>query len=314
MSADGPAAAEGGGVVSDGFLVVDKPAGLTSHDVVRRCRRVFSLRRIGHAGTLDPDATGVLLVGLGRATRLLQFLTGLPKTYRGEVVLGVATNTLDASGMVTGTWDMGDVTVDMARQAAAALTGRILQVPPMVSAIKVGGQRLHALAREGVEVDRAARPVTVTRFQVDTCPQPEGRFRHGPVLRIEVECSSGTYIRSLAADLGSLLGGGAHLRALRRERVGPFSLDEAVSLDDLEKSPRVMPPVEALRAMERIVVDDKLATAVAFGKVLPVNVVEQASADAAGPWALVSATGELLAVYQAHTPGQIKPIVVLNSR
>ena len=137
-----------------GLVVVDKEAGWTSHDVVARCRRIFGQRRVGHAGTLDPDATGVLLVGLGRATRLLRFLTALPKTYEAEVVLGTATSTLDASGEVTGTWDMDAVTLAEVREAAAPLTGPIDQVPPMVSALKVGGRRLHALAREGVEVER----------------------------------------------------------------------------------------------------------------------------------------------------------------
>ena len=143
-------------------MVVDKEAGWTSHDVVARCRRIFGQRRVGHAGTLDPDATGVLLVGLGRATRLLRFLTALPKTYEAEVVLGTATSTLDASGEVTGTWDMdGGHAWPRCGRRPRRLTGPIEQVPPMVSAVKVGGRRLHALAREGIEVERAARPVTV---------------------------------------------------------------------------------------------------------------------------------------------------------
>ncbi len=151
----------------DGLVVIDKPTGCTSHDVVARCRRIFSQKKVGHAGTLDPDATGVLLVGLGQATRLLQWLTALPKRYTGEVVLGIATNTLDAGGEVTGKWDMSTVTLEAARAAAAQLTGEITQVPPMVSALKVGGRRLHELARAGVEVERAARPVTVGRFDVE---------------------------------------------------------------------------------------------------------------------------------------------------
>jgi tRNA pseudouridine55 synthase len=154
----------------DGLVVIDKPSGCTSHDVVARCRRIFGQKKVGHAGTLDPDATGVLLVGLGRATRLLQWLTGLPKRYTGEVVLGVATTTLDAGGEVTGTWDMSAVTLEEARSASARLTGEITQVPPMVSALKVGGRRLHELAREGIEVERPARPVTVRRFDVEWTP------------------------------------------------------------------------------------------------------------------------------------------------
>ena len=153
-----------------GLVVIDKEAGWTSHDVVARCRRIFGQRRVGHAGTLDPDATGVLLVGLGRATRLLRFLTALPKTYTTDIVLGTATSTLDASGEVLATYDMTHVTPDDVAAAAAELTGDIEQVPPMVSAVKVGGRRLHELARQGVEVERPARTVTVTRF--DTAPDP----------------------------------------------------------------------------------------------------------------------------------------------
>jgi tRNA pseudouridine55 synthase len=203
---------------------VDKEAGWTSHDVVARCRRIFGQKRVGHAGTLDPDATGVLLVGLGRSTRLLRFLTALPKTYEAEVVLGTSTSTLDASGEVTGTWDMDGVSLAAVRDAARGLTGAIEQVPPMVSAVKVGGRRLHALAREGIEVERQPRPVTVYRFEVMPVTTPG-------VYRIEVECSSGTYVRVLAADLGEALGGGAHLRNLRRTRIGSVSAEAARRAD-----------------------------------------------------------------------------------
>jgi len=171
-----------------GFAVIDKPPGITSHDVVAILRRRFGERRVGHAGTLDPDATGVLLVGVGSATRLLRFLTALGKTYVGEVVLGTTTSTLDAGGEVTGRFDMADVTIDDVRAAAADLTGPIMQVPPMVSAVRVDGRRLHELAREGIEIDRAPRPVVVHRFEVAPTDDPL-------VMRIEVSCSSGTYIR-----------------------------------------------------------------------------------------------------------------------
>ncbi|MHB1447374.1 MAG: tRNA pseudouridine(55) synthase TruB, partial [Acidimicrobiales bacterium] len=150
----------------DGLLVVDKPAGCTSHDVVARCRRALSEKKVGHGGTLDPDATGVLLLGVGRVTRLLRFLAPLAKTYTGELVLGTATDTLDASGRVTGTWDMTGVSTEQVKAAAAALTGELQQVPPMVSAVQVGGRRLHQLARQGVEVERRPRPVTVWAFGI----------------------------------------------------------------------------------------------------------------------------------------------------
>lgn len=297
----------------DGFLVLDKPSGLTSHDVVARCRRIFSQRRIGHAGTLDPDATGVLLVGVGQVTRLLQFVSGLPKRYTGEVVFGVATASLDASGLVTGTWDMHHVSLEMAREAAGRLTGVLMQVPPMVSAVKVGGKRLHELARQGVEVERAPREVRVTRFDVEQCgPGTVASDGPGPVFRIDVECSSGTYVRSLAADLGAQLGGGAHLRALRRHAIGPFALDEAVTLEELEAAPHLLPPIEALRGMGQVRIAADTASVVAHGKVLPLGTLLEAGATGPGPWALVDGAGVLLAVYQAHKPGQVKPVVVLS--
>ncbi|MEY4231557.1 MAG: tRNA pseudouridine(55) synthase TruB, partial [Actinomycetota bacterium] len=171
-----------------GLAVVDKPAGVTSHDVVGMMRRRLHERRVGHAGTLDPDATGILLVGVGNATRLLRFLTALGKTYTADVVLGVETSTLDASGEVTATHVMS-VTPEQVRAVVEQhLTGPIMQVPPMVSALKVDGRRLHELAREGIEVERQPRPVTIHRFLVEPTDDPL-------VYRIEVTCSSGTYVR-----------------------------------------------------------------------------------------------------------------------
>ena len=285
-----------------GLVVVDKEAGWTSHDVVARCRRIFGQRRVGHAGTLDPDATGVLLVGLGRATRLMRFLTALPKTYEGEVVLGTATSTLDASGEVTGTWPMESVGLAQVRSAAEALTGPIEQVPPMVSAVKVGGRRLHALAREGVEVDRAARPVTVHRFEVAPAMAPG-------VFRVEVECSSGTYIRVLAADLGTALGGGAHLRNLRRTRIGSFTVDDARVVDDLTPA-LVLSPAQALRDLDQVVVTADVQQHIARGLALdrvPLGVTGE------GPWGLVDEGHRLLAVYEATETDRIRPAVVLEA-
>lgn len=275
--------------------MVDKTAGLTSHDVVDRARKRLGERRIGHSGTLDPDATGVLLVGVGTVTRVLRFLTDLPKTYTGEVVLGTETSTLDASGEVTARHDMAGVTVEAARAAAAAhLTGPILQVPPMVSALKVDGRRLHELAREGIEVARAPRPVTVHAFAVDEGPEPG-------VLRIEVRCSSGTYVRTLAADLGRLLGGGAHLRNLRRTAIGSFGEADARPLEDAP----LLDASEALRDYARVTVDAATVDHVRHGRLLP-------AFDGAGPWALLGPDGALLAVYEAHKGGA-KPAVVLSA-
>ncbi len=286
----------------NGLVVVDKEAGWTSHDVVARCRRIFGQKRVGHAGTLDPDATGVLLVGLGRATRLMRFLTALPKTYEAEVVLGTATSTLDASGEVTGTWDMEDVSLLAVREAAAGLTGDIEQVPPMVSAVKVDGRRLHALAREGIEVERSARPVTVYRYDVSPGMTPG-------VFRIEVVCSSGTYVRVLAADLGEALGGGAHLRNLRRTRIGSFTTEDARLVDELTPAV-VLTPAQAMRDLDQVVVPIDAQKLVARG--LPLDRVPLGvSGD--GPWGLVDDAHHLLAVYEATETDRIKPAVVIES-
>jgi tRNA pseudouridine55 synthase len=286
----------------DGVAVVDKPAGWTSHDVVAKARGLLGTRRVGHSGTLDPDATGVLVLGVGRATRLLTYLSGLDKRYTGEVVLGVATTTLDASGEVTGTWDMAGVEPAAVRRAAATLTGPIDQVPPMVSAKRVDGRRLHELAREGVEVERAAVPVRVDELTV-------GEPSEAGVFPVAVACSSGTYVRSLAADLGTALGGGAHLRNLRRLAVGPFGIDEAVPLADLAPE-RLLPPAEALRDRPRVEVGDEMATLVAHGRVLDRADLGLPS-DGGGPWAVLDGAGRLLAVYEPHRGETVKPGVVL---
>ena len=275
-------------MTTDGLVVVDKPAGMTSHDVVGRCRRIFGQKKVGHAGTLDPDATGVLLVGLGRATRLMQYMTGLTKAYTTDIVLGAATTTLDDSGEVTGTWDMSAVSIDEARAATAKLTGTIEQIPPMVSAVKVGGRRLYQMAREGIEVERAPRTVTVTRFDLE--PAGDG------VLRATIECSSGTYVRVLADDLGRLLGGGAHVRNLRRTAVGPWRESDAVALEDVGPD-RVVPPVDMLPWLEAAAVDGEMEAQVGHGRPLS---KEDLGATGEGPWRVIGSGGELLAVYEPH--------------
>jgi len=280
-----------------GVVVIDKPAGWTSHDVVAKSRSVIGTRKVGHSGTLDPDATGVLVLGVGHATRLLRFLTELPKRYEGEIVLGTETTTLDAAGEITATHDMSAVTEDQVRAAANQLTGDLLQVPPMVSAIKIDGKRLHQLAREGKEVERPPRPVRVDRFDVEPVD------REGGVWRCVVDCSSGTYIRSLAADLGTALGGGAHLRSLRRTSVGGFTLDDAGTIE----SPTLLPISAAVRHLESARVDDDTAVLVGHGRVLP---LEQLRVSGAGPWAVLGQDDVLLAVYEPHSQGG-KPTVVI---
>src|SRR6516165_8280780 len=242
--------------VVDGVVVVDKPAGWTSHDVVARCRRIYGQRRVGHSGTLDPGATGVLLIGLGRATRLLRFLTDLPKRYTAELVLGVGTSTLDDSGAVVARADAAGVTDEQVRAAAASLTGPILQVPPMVSAVRVGGQRLHALARQGIEVERAARPVTVHAFVVTPTSEPA-------VWQMAVTCSSGTYVRVLAADVGAAVGVPAHLRRLRRVAVGSLGEDRARSLEAVQADPAaaVLAAADALADYPAVAVEGEEAEA-----------------------------------------------------
>lgn len=291
----------------DGLAIVDKPAGWTSHDVVAKSRGLLGTRKVGHAGTLDPDATGVLLLGVGRATRLLRYLSGAGKHYEGEMVLGVETSTLDAAGEVTATHDMAQVTLaDLQRVAAERFTGPIEQVPPMVSAIKIDGRRLHELAREGIEVERAPRPVTIYSLELDEVAGEPGVFR------LAVHCSSGTYIRSLAADLGAALGGGAHLRALRRTAVGSFTLAEAVALDELSGDD-LHSPAEALRDLARCRVDEAVALDVGHGKVLDPEVlgIDAASVSDGGPWAVLGPDGSLLAVYEPHRSGRVKPAVVV---
>jgi len=298
MALRGPGA--GSGPATAGVAVVDKPAGWTSHDVVAKARGLLGTRKVGHSGTLDPDATGVLVLGVGRATRLLTYVTGLDKSYVAEVVLGTATSTLDASGDVTGTWDMSGVGLADVRAAAARLTGDLLQVPPMVSAKQVGGRRLHELARAGVVVEREPVAVHVERFDVGEPVAPA-------VFPVSVNCSSGTYVRSLAADLGATLGGGAHLRHLRRTAVGPFGSEEAVPLEALAPE-RLLPPLDALRGRPQAVVDDDTAAMVCHGRVLDGEVL---GVVGEGPWAVVDGEGALLAVYERHRGGTVKPGVVI---
>ena len=286
----------------DGLVVVDKPAGWTSHDVVAKSRGLLGTRKVGHAGTLDPDATGVLLLGVGKATKLLRFLAPLGKAYVGEVALGTETNTLDAAGTVTATFDMSGVTLEDVRAASLAFVGPIEQIPPMVSAVKIDGRRLHELARQGIEIDRPARPVTIHSLEVS--PGPAGE---DGVFTVAVSCSSGTYIRSLAADIGTALGGGAHLRSLRRTSVGPFTLADAVPLEAVDVD-RVLPLEEAVRHLAAVTVDQARATDIAVGRVVERL---ELGVDGDGPWAVFGPTGSLLAVYEPFRGTTVKPSLVI---
>ncbi len=277
-----------------GLAVVDKPAGVTSHDVVGMLRRRFDERQVGHAGTLDPDATGVLLVGVGKVTRLLRFLTALGKTYTGEVVLGTSTSTLDAAGEVTGTFDMSAVTAEMAKQVAAEhLTGPIMQIPPMVSAVRIDGK---TTARVGPRRHRGRSPG-------ETGNGPfvrRGRYRR-PIVCCASRCTARparTSARSLttSVDCSVVV---RHLRNLRRTAVGSFSVDEAQPPDSCE----LMSPLDALRDYARIDVDASTADMVRNGRVLD-------RFDGDGPWAVVDTGGALLAVYELFGTAA-KPAVVI---
>jgi tRNA pseudouridine55 synthase len=287
----------------DGLVVVDKPAGFTSHDVVGKLRKVYGQRRIGHAGTLDPDATGVLLVGLGRATRLLRYLSEAGKAYRGRVVFGIATSTLDAAGEILDQRPM-PLTRDEVERALPRFIGDIEQLPPMVSAVKIGGRRLHELARAGQEVERAPRPVHVDRFEIEAfAPGPY------PEATVLVECGSGTYVRTLAADLGTALGGCAHLGELRRLRVGSFTLDESRPLVDIEAAPddAVLPLTTAMRDLERVDVDAEQERAVTHGVAFACGALV---VEGPGPYAIIGPGGGLLAVYEASGAALKASVVV----
>ena len=294
----------------DGFLLVDKPGGWTSHDVVARCRRLLGERRLGHAGTLDPMATGLLVLGLGRATRLLRFVQHLPKVYRAVAVLGVATDTLDADGAVLWRRPM-PVSEEEVRRATERFVGTIAQVPPMVSARRVEGRRLYDLAREGKEVEREARTVEVHAFDLlDFAPSdyPEATFR--------IRCSSGTYVRTLADDLARSLGGRAHLSALRRLRIGSLRVEQAHSLEALEAAAAadgaaatLLEAAEGLADLPAVRVTTETAAAVCHGAVFPAPLLG-ITPPASGPHRVLDPGGRLLAVYRVEGRAARPEVVV----
>jgi tRNA pseudouridine55 synthase len=221
--------------LDSGLVVVDKPAGMTSHDVVGRCRRIFGTRKVGHAGTLDPMATGVLVVGVERATKILGLLTATDKSYAATIRLGRTTSTEDAEGEVLQTVSATNITYEQINQAVTALRGEIDQIPSAVSAVKIGGKRAYQLAREGQTVELAPRSVRIDRFDILAVRRQDGVVD----VDVEVDCSSGTYIRALARDIGGALQVGGHLTALRRTRVGRFGLEQARTLDELAEHPQL---------------------------------------------------------------------------
>ena len=275
----------------EGLLLIDKPTGVTSHDVVAMVRRSLGARKVGHAGTLDPMATGLLLLGVGRATRLLRFLGDLPKTYEGTFLLGVETTTLDADGDVTAEAPADVSDADLAR-VMGALVGASLQRPPAFSAVKVGGRKLYDAARVGEALEAPPRPIHVDRFAVTG--------RTGPAVDFVAVVSSGTYVRVLAADVGTALGCGAHLTVLRRTSIGSFSVGEA---SPPETPGSILPLEAAVAHLPRVTLVEDEAQVARHGSIL-------GPAGFEGPYAAVDAEGSLIGVYRDDGP-KGRPEVIL---
>jgi tRNA pseudouridine55 synthase len=289
----------------DGLIVVDKPGGMTSHDVVARVRRLAKTRRVGHGGTLDPMATGVLIIGVNRATRLLTYVIGAQKSYAATIRLGEATVTDDAEGDVTATSSVEGVTDEAIRAGLARQTGEIDQVPSAVSAIKINGERAYKRVRDGEDVDIPARRVTVSRLDILAIRRPGDR----DVIDVDVDvtCSSGTYIRAIARDLGHTLGTGGHLTALRRTAVGGFTLAEAATLAELEeRSPDVigLPMADAVRRAfrERTATPDEARVLSHGGPLAPLGIE--------GPYAVFDEAGAVLAIV-SERDGRARAEIVL---
>jgi tRNA pseudouridine55 synthase len=276
---------------AEGLLLVDKPAGITSHDVVDSARRTLATRKVGHAGTLDPMATGLLLIGVGRATRLLRFLGALAKTYEGTLRLGVETDTLDADGEVVRESPV-DVTEDRLAEAMHGVVGESLQAPPAYSAVKVGGRKLYEAARAGERLEAEPRPINVDAFDLLSFEPPDATFR--------VVCSGGTYVRVLAADVGAAVSTGAHLTTLRRTAIGPYRAEDAVTPDAVQEP---LPVEAAVGHLPRLDLDPDEAAAASHGRPLGPAGIE-------GPYGVFGPDGRLIGVYEDDGP-RARPQVIL---
>jgi tRNA pseudouridine55 synthase len=276
---------------ASGLLLIDKPAGITSHDAVANVRRALGVRKVGHSGTLDPAATGLLLIGVGRATRLLRFLGDLPKVYGGRGVLGVETDTLDAEGAVV-LESKVDVAEETLRSVMERFTGDIEQVPPAYSAVKVGGEKLYRAARRGEHVEAAPRNVHVDSFDLQ-------RFE-SPAFDFQVRCSAGTYIRSLVADVGRELGCGAHLQRLRRSAIGPFLVEAARPPDD--PGP-LLPMDRAVEHLSSVTLHEEEAKVAVHGCCL-------GPAGIAGPYRALAPDGTLIGVYQDQGTKAVPEVIL----
>lgn len=281
-----------------GILLVDKPGAMTSHDVVSRARKALGTRKVGHAGTLDPMATGLLVLGVEGATRLLTYIVGLDKTYLATIRLGAATDSDDADGVIEAVADAAAVSSAAVAAGIADLTGAISQVPSRVSAIKVNGRRAYDLARAGEEVALAAREVTVSRFDVlaeRRVAHQDGTFVD---LDVVVDCTSGTYIRALARDLGAALGVGGHLTALRRTRIGPFEVAAAASIDSLGTAVLQTPAAAAAAVLGVLSITADEARDLRHGKRLGGAAARLAPEDRKRPVAAIDPEGELVGIVE----------------
>lgn len=285
-----------------GIVVVDKPGGMTSHDVVGRCRRLFGTRKVGHAGTLDPMATGVLVVGIERATKILGLLTATDKSYEATIRLGQTTSTEDAEGELLQQVSAAQVTGEQVETAIAPLRGQIEQVPSAVSAIKIDGKRAYQMAREGQAVELPARPVRIDRFDL-LAVRPAGEFVDVDVV---VDCSSGTYVRALARDVGAALGVGGHLTALRRTRVGGFGLDQARTLDELAERAALSYSLDeaCLQAFPKRDLNEAEVVDVSHGRPLPPGGID-------GVYAATAPDGRVMALLQ-DSGSRTKSVVVIR--
>ncbi len=289
---------------------MDKPQGWTSHDVVSRMRRLAGTRKVGHAGTLDPMATGVLVIGINKATRLLTYIVGTSKTYQATIRLGRNTVTDDAEGEITSTTTTAAVTDADIRTGILALTGEILQVPSSVSAIKVNGERAYARVRAGEDVQLAARPVTIHSFEVHQIRRLEAESVPQIDVDVTVTCSAGTYIRALARDLGSALSVGGHLTALRRTRVGPYTLEQAATLDQLAEELRVLDMADAARALMPVRdLTAEEAVELSFGRRIPCS--DRGGHTPENPAAAFGPDGSLVALL-SDAGKYAKPVLVFS--
>jgi tRNA pseudouridine55 synthase len=291
MAAEAAGKRDDAGPIQVGFLLIDKPAGITSHDAVDRVRRALGTRKVGHAGTLDPMATGLLLIGVGRATRLLRFLGELPKVYQGTGLLGVETTTLDADGEEARRSPV-NVSEQELRAATKSYVGDIEQVPPAYSAVKVGGQKLYEAARKGTALEAPPRKVHVDTFDLLGFTTPRFDF--------QVRCSAGTYVRSLVADVGRNLGCGAHLVALRRLAIGPYRAEDATP----PESPGSLMPLErAVAHLEAVELTEDEARAASHGSVL-------GPAGIDGPYRVLGPDGDLVGIYSDRGAKAVPEVIL----